>query len=350
VTSTELLGSSSGSRTALAVIVSYRTAELVKNLLASLARERAAEAAFGLELRVVVVDNASGDAEPIQQAITSAGYDGWAKVLRAPENGGFSYGNNLGFRHGFELSHVPEFFFMLNPDTEVRPGSVRALVEFFDQHPDAGIAGSSLENEDGSPWPYAFRYPSLWSELDFGLRLGVVSKLLRKHIVARLMGSVAEQVDWLPGAAMMVRRQVIERLGGLDQTYFLYYEETDFCLKVKKAGYTVWYVPESRVMHIAGQSTGVTGFQRVAKPLPDYWFESRRRYFAKNHGLAYAVATDAVLLVSHALGQAKERFLKGRESPGIPRFARDIFRHSAVHKANRSVEPSVEWRPATNPK
>jgi len=182
------------------------------------------------------------------------------------------------------------------------------------------------------------------------LRLGFVSKLLRKHVVARLMGSVVEQVDWLPGAAMMVRRQVIERLGGLDQTYFLYYEETDFCLKVKKAGYTVWYVPDSRVMHIAGQSTGVTGFQPVAKPLPDYWFESRRRYFAKNHGLAYAVATDAVLLLSHALGQAKERFLKGSKTPGVPHFAQDIFRHSVFHKANRSVDAPVEWRPAMNPK
>jgi N-acetylglucosaminyl-diphospho-decaprenol L-rhamnosyltransferase len=334
----------------LAVIVSYKTAELVKNLIVSLARERAAEATRGLELRAVVVDNASGDAEAIEQAVVSGGHDGWVKVLRAPENGGFSYGNNLGFRHGFELPEVPEFFFMLNPDTEVRPGAVGGLVEFFDQHPDAGIAGSSLEDEDGSPWPYAFRYPSLLSELDYGLRLGFVSKLLRKHVVARLMGSTAEQVDWLPGAAMMVRRQVIERLGGLDQTYFLYYEETDFCLKVKNAGYTVWYVPESRVMHIAGQSTGVTGFQRVAKPLPAYWFESRRRYFAKNHGLAYAVATDAVLLASHALGQAKERFLKGSKTPGVPHFAQDVFRHSVLHKANRSVDPPVEWRPAMNTK
>ena len=334
----------------MAVIVSYKTAELVKNLIASLARERAAEATRGLELRAVVVDNASGDAEAVEQAVVSGGHDGWVKVLRAPENGGFSYGNNLGFRHGFELPEVPEFFFMLNPDTEVRPGAVGALVEFFDQHPDAGIAGSSLEDEDGSPWPYAFRYPSLLSELDYGLRLGFVSKLLRKHVVARLMGSTAEQVDWLPGAAMMVRRQVIERLGGLDQTYFLYYEETDFCLKVKNAGYTVWYAPESRVMHIAGQSTGVTGFQRVAKPLPAYWFESRRRYFAKNHGLAYAVATDAVLLASHALGQAKERFLKGSKTPGVPHFAQDVLRHSVLHKANRSVDPPVEWRPAMNTK
>lgn len=337
-------------RTVLAVIVSYKSAELVKNLIASLARERAAEADRGLCLRAVVIDNASGDAEPIQRAVVEGGHESWVHVMPAPENGGFSYGNNLGFRHGFGFEDVPELFFMLNPDTEVRPGAFRALVDFFDKHPDAGIAGSSLENQDGTPWPYAFRYPSLWSELDYGLRLGVVTKLLQKHTVARAMGTVAEQVDWMPGAAMMVRREVIERLGGLDQAYFLYYEETDFCLKVKKAGYSIWYVPESRVMHIAGQSTGVTGHQPVAKPLPDYWFESRRRYFAKNHGLAYAMATDAVLLVSHALGEVKERFLKRAPSPSIPHFARDVFRHSVIHKANRQVCPSVEWRPLASAK
>lgn len=337
-------------RTVLAVIVSFKTAELVKNLLASLAQERMAEAARGLVVNAVVIDNASGDAGPIQQAVTATGHDSWIKVIAAPENGGFSYGNNLGFRHGFDSLPVPEFFFMLNPDTEVRPGAVRALVEFFDRHPDAGIVGSSLESKDGTPWPYAFRYPSLWSEIDGGLRLGIVTKLLGKHTVARTMGTSAEQVDWMPGAAMMVRREVIERVGGLDQTYFLYFEETDFCLKVKKAGYTIWYVPASRVMHIAGQSTGVTGYQVVAKPLPDYWFESRRRYFAKNHGMAYAITTDAVLLVSHLLGQAKERFLKRKSQAGVPHFARDVLRHSVLHRANRRVDPSVEWRPAPGTK
>jgi N-acetylglucosaminyl-diphospho-decaprenol L-rhamnosyltransferase len=332
-------------RTVLAVIVTYKTSALVQNLLASLAGERLAIGARNIVLRVVVIDNASGDAESIQRMVSDAGNQDWITVTSAPRNGGFAYGNNLGFRHGFESATVPDFFLMLNPDTEVRSGAISALVAFLDRHDNAGIVGSSFESQDGCPWPYAFRYPSLLSELDHGLRLGLVSKLLHKHIVARTMGSIPEQVDWFPGASMMVRREVIEDVGGMDENYFLYYEETDFCRKIKAAGWTIWYVPESRVMHIAGQSTGVTGEQEGTKRLPTYWFESRRRYFVKNHGVPYAAATDAVLLVAHLLGQAKET-LKGRGRSGVPHFARDMLRHSVLRKANRTLAPAEEWRPA----
>ncbi len=336
-------------RTVLAVIVSYKTSDLVKSLLASLAQERTTEAAHGIVLRAVVIDNASGDDEPIRRAIAESGGQDWIDVISAPRNGGFAYGNNLGFRHGFESAPVPDFFFLLNPDTEVRGGAVRVLVDFLDRHADAGIVGSGLELRDGTRWPFAFRYPSLLGEVEHGLRVGVVSKLLHRHIVARPMGDLSEQVDWFPGASMMVRRKVIEDVGGMDEAYFLYYEETDFCLKVKGAGWTIWYVPDSRVMHIAGQSTGVTGEQEGQRRLPPYWFESRRRYFAKNHGLSYAMATDAALLLASVVGQAKER-LKGRGRAGVPRFTRDLLHYSVFRKVNRTLAPAQEWRPAPNTK
>ena len=189
-------------------------------------------------------------------------------VIEAPRNGGFAYGNNLGFQHGFAADRVPDFFFLLNPDTEVRTGAIRALLDFCAQRSDAGVVASSLELRNGQKWPFAFRYPNLLSELDWGLRLGLVSRLLRRYWVVRRMGNVPEQVDWFPGAAMMVRREVVERSGGMDEAYFLYYEETDFCRKVKAAGWTLWYVPASRVMHIAGQSTGVTATTKAPAACP----------------------------------------------------------------------------------
>ena len=331
-------------RTVLAVVVSYKTSDLVKNLLDSLARERAPEADRGVLLRALVVDNASGDAEPIQRAVDDAGYRDWVTVIAAPRNGGFAYGNNLGFRHGFESAPVPDYFFLLNPDTEVRRGAITALVRFLDQHPEAGIVGSSFESQDGRPWLFAYRYPSWLSELDNGLRLGVVSKLLRKHIVLRPMGDVPEQVDWFPGASMMLRRQVIEDVGGMDENYFLYFEETDLCRKVKAAGWTIWYVPESRVMHIVGQSTGGTIDRQGKQRLPPYWFESRRRYFTKNHGLLYAMATDAVFFLAYLAGETKEK-LKAHGNPGIPHLARDILRYSVLRGRNRTLAPPQEWRP-----
>ena len=326
------------------MIVSYKSAGLVKRLLDSLAAERAPEASRNVSFRAVVIDNASGDTEPIERTVTESGYKDWVTVIPAPRNGGFAYGNNLGFRHGMESPDVPDYFFLLNPDTEVRSGAITPLVRFLDRHPAAGIVASSLESKDGSPWPFAFRYPSLLSELDLGLHLGLVSKLLHNHIVVRAMGSVPEQVDWFPGAAMMVRRKIVEDLGGMDENYFLYFEETDFCLKVTRAGWTNWYLPESRVMHIAGETTGVTGRTEGRRRLPDYWFESRRRYFAKNHGLAYAVATDVVRLISHMAGKAKDR-LKLEGVSGVPHFARDLVRHAFLRKANWSHSPAQEWKP-----
>ena len=331
-------------RTVLAVIVSYKSAKLVKNLLDSLAKERAPEAARNITFRAVVIDNASGDAAPLQQTVSESGYQDWVTIVPAPRNGGFAYGNNLGFRHGMESAEVPDYFFLLNPDTEVRSGAITPLVRFLDQHPNAGTAASSLEAQDGQPWPFAFRFPTLLSEFEHGLHLGLLSRLLRNHIVLRPMGNVPEQVDWFPGASMMVRRKVVEDLGGMDESYFLYYEETDFCLKVRRAGWTHWYVPESRVMHIAGETTGVTGKNQGKQPLPDYWFESRRRYFAKNHGPGYALATDVVRLAAHVAGELKEK-LKPHGSPGIPNFTRDLYRHCLLHRANWKLAPVHEWRP-----
>lgn len=336
--------SSSSPRTVLAVIVNYQNAHLVRNLLASLVPEKTAEAARGVVVRAVVIENASGEREPIERAVSELGIGDWTHVIAAPRNGGFAYGNNLGFRHGFASAPVPDFFFLLNPDTEVRSGAIHALLDCFDQHADAGMVGSGLELQDGRPWPYAFRYPTLLHELDQGLRLGVVSRLLQRHIVLRPMSSQTEQVDWFPGASMMIRRQVVENVGGMDEAYFLYYEETDYCRKVKDAGWTIWYAPESRVMHIAGQSTGVTGEQEGTRRLPPYWFESRRRYFAKNHGVPYAMATDVVRMLATAVGQAKER-LKPHGRAGTPHFIRDLLAHSVLRKSNRSIAPAQVWKP-----
>ena len=123
---------------------------------------------------------------------------------------------------------------------------------------DVGIAGSSFENVDGSDWPFAFRFPSILSELEEGLQTGLVTRVFRSWVVTKQMSSVPQPIDWVPGASMMIRRAVVDAIGGLDENYFLYFEETDFCLRALKAGFPTWYVPESRVMHIAGQSSKIT--------------------------------------------------------------------------------------------
>lgn len=311
-------------------IVSYRSADLTIGCLGSIAAERSTP---GLQIRVVVVDNASGDAPAIAAAIEANSWSSWVTLVRAPRNGGFAYGNNLAFRIGQKNGPL-DYFHLLNPDTLVRRGAIGVLVRFLEQNPDVGIVGSSFENLDGSDWPIAFRFPSILSEIESGLQLRLASRILKRWAVPMQMSSVPQPVDWVPGASMMIRPLVFDSIGGFDETFFLYFEETDFCFRAKKAGYPTWYVPESRVMHIMGQSTKVTAPETPSKRLPSYWFESRRRYFIATYGTARAMVVDVVAVIAHAIGNLK-RIAQRRRGRGVPYFLRDLAHHSVLWPKNR---------------
>lgn len=326
------------------ITVSYRTAALVVRSLTALAAERALAASHGICVNAVIVDNLSGDAPMIREAIAREGWESWATVIDAPKNGGFAYGNNLGFQHGWARERVPDYFFLLNPDAMVRPNAVVALVNFLERTPGAASAASRLEEGDGTVWPYAFRFPSFVGEAVTALSFGPLYRLFASQTVLRPMGTQPEPVDWFPGAAMMLRSEVIRQLGGMDEGYFLYYEETDFCLKLHRAGWTNWYVPDSHVMHEAGQSTGVTGASGIGRPLPDYWYDSRRRYFAKNHGLAYSAALDGAVIVTTTVGDLLKR-LRGVTEGQVPRYARELARNSVALPSNRRLAPVAEFWP-----
>ncbi len=312
------------------VIVSYRTAQLTIDSLRSVSDERST---VGLQIRAVVVDNASGDLPLIAEAVAANGWSAWVTCVLAPKNGGFAYGNNLGIQQAY-ANGAPDYIHLLNPDAQVRSGAIGSLVHFMEAHPDVGIAGGSFENIDGSDWPFAFRFPSLLGELDARLEIGLVTRLLRPWVVPRVMTKTPQPVDWVCGASMMIRTSVLKAIGGLDENYFLYFEETDYCFRAKQAGYSTWYVPESRVMHIAGQSTEVDQRDAAPKRKPPYWFESRRRYFALTHGVQCAMMIDAVALFAHSLGLLK-RILLFRTRTAIPHFFRDLAHHSVLWPRNR---------------
>jgi N-acetylglucosaminyl-diphospho-decaprenol L-rhamnosyltransferase len=317
------------------VIVTYKCAALTIDSLRSVAAERSAA---GFHLRAVVVDNASGDAPSIAEAIESNGWRSWITLVTAPKNGGFAYGNNLGIARAYE-ARVPSYIYLLNPDAQVRPGAIGSLARFLDSHPEVGIAGSSFENLDGSDWPIAFHFPSLMSEMLQGMELGPVTRLFKRWTVAQQMTKAPQPIDWICGASMLIRPAVLESIGGMDENYFLYFEETEFCYRAKKAGFATWYVPESRVMHIRGQSTTVTDETKGPRRLPSYWFESRRRYFAMTYGIGHAIRIDIVALLACCIGLVKRAAL-GRMHTVTPHFIRDLIRQSVIWPRNRQF-PAV---------
>jgi N-acetylglucosaminyl-diphospho-decaprenol L-rhamnosyltransferase len=312
------------------VIVTYRSAELTVDCLRSIVSEQSAS---GLRIRAIVVDNASGDAPSVTRAIEENGWSSWVTLIEAPRNGGFAYGNNLGFQRAL-AEGSPTYLHMLNPDTRVLPGGISELVRFLETHPDVGIAGSQQEDDHGDVWRSAFGFPSMLGEFATRSQLGTVQRLLRPMLPVQRLQHTAGPVDWIGGASLMIRREVLEAIGGMDEGYFLYFEEVDFCYRAGQAGFSTWHVPESRVTHIAGQSTQITGHDAAPKRMPAYWYESRRRCFNSLHGAGYAIFTDIVALLGYGLGALK-RGLTRRGENAFPYFATDLIKYSLLWPENR---------------
>ena len=268
----------------LIVIVNYRTPGLTIDCLHSLEAE--CRSVAGWRVRVVVTDNCSGDdsVARLEKAVGDNGLGDWVSIEPLERNGGFAYGNNAAIRPALESGTPPDYVWLLNPDTIVRPGALLALVDFLEDHPDVGIAGSRLVNLEGTAEWSAFRFPTVLGELEGGVRLGLVTRILSRWVISSPAPLVASRCDWSSGASLMIRRAVFDAIGLLDENYFMYFEEVDFCLRAHKAGWAAWYVPESEVVHLAGQSSGLSDQQRAGKRLPGYWFQARRYYNKKHLG------------------------------------------------------------------
>lgn len=313
------------------IIVTYRTAQLAIEALRSVANERAIP---GMRIHAVVVDNSSEDLPAIAEAVATNNWTSWVKLIASPRNGGYGYGNNLGIAQTWR-DGPPDYVYLLNPDAQLRPRAIEVLVRFLEARTDVGIAGSSFETRDGHDWPIAFRFPSLWSEVDAGLAFRLVTRLLHRWVVAQPMSKRAQPTDWICGASMLIRPAVIAAIGGFDENYFLYFEETDFCYRARKAGFATWYVPESCVMHIGGQSTAVTSPDAELRRRPPYWFASRRRYFAITFGIWQAMLIDVVAVMANSLGFLK-RVLLGRRRSAVSHYTRDLLRYSVIWPGNRN--------------
>lgn len=307
------------------VIVNYNSADLTYDCIESIIRDPSIPATT----QIVVADNASpaGDAGRLTRTVVERDWSDRVTLLALPANGGFAAGNNAAIAAADMKFGLAEFYVLLNPDTVCRPEALATLVRFMRDNPRVGIGGSRLEDADGTRQACAFRFPGFFGELEATFRLGPVSRLLRRWQIAPEPPPSACQVDWVSGACMIIGRDVLQDIGVLDDGYFLYYEELDFCLRAARGGWPSWHVPASRVIHLVGQSTGVTRRDGPLPRRPAYWFRSRRRYFVKNYGQVYAFLTDLAWLAGQ-LGFRVRQVVKpmiNREPPGL---LTDFIRYS----------------------
>lgn len=319
----------------LTIIVNYRVGDLVVDCLRSLDAEVRAMPGS----RVVVVDNDSGDGsrEKIVSAIETNGWGGWAKFVDAGGNIGFAAGNNVGYRVGREwyAAEKPKYVFFLNPDTYIRERAIRILADFLDAHAEVGIVGGRSEDPDGTPQHCCFRFPSVCNEFASNARIGLFDRLLKSRIARVPLSDTAHEIGWVSGAAMMVRTEIIEQIGLFDEKYFLYYEETDFILRAFRAGWKCWHIPQSRIVHLVGFSSGVTIRHQRPGRKPTYWFDSRRRFYLKNHGALRAAAADLAAIGGLTLAGLR-RVVTLRKNNDPPKLLGDFFRNSLFLKGVRT--------------
>lgn len=308
------------------VILNYRTAALTIDCLGSLADQ---VPSLGPEARAVVVDNGSGDgsADRIAEAIDDRGWSRWSRVVPAGRNGGFSAGNNVGLGP-LDGEPEPSHVLLMNSDTLARPGALAELLAASRSRPDAGLIGPRLEWPDATPQISGFRFPNPASELIAAAATGPITRLLGRFDVPIAAPEGPTAVDWLSFACVLIRAEAIREVGPMDEGFFMYYEDVDYCRRARRLGWPSLYWPAARVVHLRGGSAPVKRQQSDRRRVSPYYYESRSRYFAKARGPAGPLLAN--------LGWSLGRLVS---------MAREALGHKAPHTADRQgLDIWTGWR------
>ncbi len=303
------------------IIVNYNTAEL-----AIAAAESVLERDHGgRQVEIYLVDNASqgDDAARLSDRFAE---EPRVRLLLEQENHGFGRGNNLVLEALADRPDPPEYVFFLNPDAALINDAIDILVTAIETRPQTAAAGPALFWDDGSEGVAAFRFPGLISEFVEGATLSLFKPLQARHSVALGVGLRAQPVDWVSGAALIVRFDVLREVGFFDPGFFLYYEEVDLLARLADAGWACWHVPEARIQHIAGSSTGLTRRDDKPKSMPGYWYDSWRLFFVNRHGRLGATVIALARLGGWSINWLAS-MIRLRRPDAPKRFAREFLSH-----------------------
>ncbi|MCZ0963325.1 glycosyltransferase family 2 protein [Paracoccus benzoatiresistens] len=308
------------------IILNWRTADMTIRAL-----EYAVAAMKSVEGMITVVDNNSGDGsfERIASYATAADFER-VHVVQSGHNGGFGAGNNVAMFNPLPEGGMPDYVYLLNSDAFPEPDAIRKLRDYLDSHPHVGLASSRIVGTDGVIHETAFRFPSVVSEFEGASRTGPITCLLSRYVVVLPVPESATEVDWAAGASLMMRRSMLERTGGFDEKFFLYFEETDLCRRARRAGWPTHFVPDSVVTHIGSASTGL---KTMSRP-PNYWFDSRQHYFRKNLGAGGALAANLAYIAGSLLFHLRCR-IERRQGHDGPGHLSAIVRHGFSPRCKR---------------
>jgi N-acetylglucosaminyl-diphospho-decaprenol L-rhamnosyltransferase len=297
-----------------AIVVSWNVCDLLRRCLHSVLEVGGWRLEIGTSnlqpptsnLQIIVIDNASTDGS---QEMVRAEFP-QVRLVANDENRGFTAANN----QGLTLAQG-RYLLLLNPDTEVVGDALAAMVGYMDDHPAVGVLGPQLRYPDGSLQSSRRRFPTFATAL---VESTVVqewwhdNRILRHYYLADTPADAVQAVDWLVGACLLVRREAYEQVGGLDEGFFMYSEELDWCKRIKDAGWQVIYLPTATVIHHEGKSS-----EQVVPARHIHFQSSKVRYFRKHHGPFQAEVLRWFLLATYVYQWAREgvKWLIGHKRP-----------------------------------
>jgi GT2 family glycosyltransferase len=319
------------------VLVSFNTRDLTRECLNSLY-----ESSTGVEIEVLVVDNASRDAsaEMIEREFPQV------RLFRTDVNLGFGGGNNLAFPHA-----RGRYVVLLNTDAFLKGDALQRSIAYMDADSRIGVGGGKLVGRDGSWQPSGHQFPSPLNDL---LRIsGVATKFAESRFFGREQFTWSGpdrqvDVDWVTGAYAVIPRAALEKIGYFDERFFLYYEEVDLCRRFKQAGYLVRYWPDVEVIHLGGESSKTVTDLRMSKSgaqLELWRMRSELLYYRKHHGGTAWVAKEVerqwhqARLWKNSLGLAAQDRDKAEESRMVARLLQQAWKETA----GGAVSPSRPW-------
>lgn len=249
-------------------------------------------------IEIIVVDAGSNDDTPLMLRTEFPS----VQLIEMGDNVGFSKGNNIGI-----TASQGNYVMLLNPDTQIVSNALSTLIGYLQGNPQVGVVGPKLLNTDGSTQSSRRRFPTLWTGIfeSTWLEHFAPPGLLDWYYMADQDEKFVTPVDWLTGAALVVRREAIDQVGSFDEAYFMYSEELDWQKRIKGAGWEIIYLPIARVIHYGGMSSD------QVVPLRHIRFQSSKiRYFHKHHGPLAAALIRTVILGNY-VGQLALEAVKG---------------------------------------
>jgi GT2 family glycosyltransferase len=325
------------------IVVSFNTQAMLRQCLQSVLAECGRE---GIAAEILVVDNASSDgsADMVDREFSASAVP--VRLIRSEVNLGFGAANNVAFEQA-----QGRYLVLLNSDAFIHPGGLRLALEHMDANRSAGIGGGKLVGRDNQPQPSARAFPSIWN--DALVQTGLAARYSHSRIFGAPDRTWADlnqpaEVDWMPGAFLIVGREALVKAGLFDPAFFLYYEEVDLCRRVKAAGFGIEYWPDIIVTHIGGESSSQLPSQKLsshAREVVLWRMRSTLLYYRKHHGWQARLAMYLELFL-YSLRQLRNyrsanpaRRQRGQEAAQLKTLMRQAWRETNGGR----VSPPQPW-------